>query len=53
LSPSLSISLNIDGQMLAHAVTDAMGSNTGFVTQAPAADGSSTHNSGDHNWGDR
>jgi uncharacterized protein YcfJ len=53
LSPNLSISLNIDGQMLAHAVTDAMGNNTGFVTQAPAADGSSVPSSGDHNWGDR
>jgi hypothetical protein len=53
LAPSLSIQLNIDGQMLAHAVTDVMGNNTGFVTQAPAADGSSLHSSGDHNFGDR
>jgi hypothetical protein len=53
LSPSLSITLNVDGQALAHAVTDAMGNNTGFVTQAPAADGSSVPSSGDHNWSDR
>jgi hypothetical protein len=53
LSPNLSISLNVDGQMLAHAVMDVMGNNTGFVTQAPAADGLGQHNSGDHNWGDK
>ncbi|SIN82977.1 hypothetical protein SAMN05443247_00029 [Bradyrhizobium erythrophlei] len=53
LAPTLSLSLNIDGQMLAHAVSDAFGNNTGFVTQAPAADGLGQHNSGDHNFGDR
>jgi hypothetical protein len=53
LAPNISLNLNIDGQMLAHAVTDAMGNNTGFVTQAPAADGAGQHNGGDHNWGDR
>ncbi len=36
--PPITLNLNVDGQTLAHAVTDAMGNTTGFTTQAPAAD---------------
>jgi hypothetical protein len=50
LSPNISLQLNIDGQMIAHAITNSYGNNTGFVTQAPAADGAGIHTDG---WSDR
>jgi hypothetical protein len=50
--PTINLSLNVDGRALAQAVTDAMGNQTGFVTQAPAADGAGQFFSGDHNYPD-
>jgi hypothetical protein len=51
-APTINLSLNIDGRTLAQAVTDAMGNNTGFATQAPAADGAGQFFSGDQNYAD-
>jgi hypothetical protein len=49
----ITLNLNVDGRALASAVTDAMGNSTGFVTQAPAADGMGQFYSGDHNFTDK
>ncbi len=52
-APPINLSLNIDGRALASAVTDVMGNQTGFSTQAPAADGAGQFFSGDHNYPDK
>jgi hypothetical protein len=49
----ISLSLNVDGRALASAVTDALGNQTGFVTQAPSADGVGQFYGGDHNYPDK
>jgi hypothetical protein len=51
--PPISLSLNVDGRTLASAITDVLGNQTGFVTQAPAADGLGQFYSGDHNYGSK
>jgi hypothetical protein len=48
----ITLNLNVDGRALASAVTDAMGNQTGFSTQAPAADGLGIFGSGDHDYKD-
>lgn len=52
-APPITLNLNVDGRALASAVTDVMGNQTGFSTQAPAADGVAQPNSADHNYGSK
>jgi hypothetical protein len=50
--PPLSISLNIDGRTLAQAVSSSLATLHDFPGGAPAADGMTHFNSGDHNQAD-
>jgi hypothetical protein len=52
-TPRITLNLNVDGRALAQAVTDVMGNQTGFVTQAPSADGVGQFYGGDHNYPDK
>jgi hypothetical protein len=49
----LSLNLNIDGRMLAQAMSTALMTMYGFPGQAPAADGVGQFYSGDHNYPDK
>jgi hypothetical protein len=49
----ISLSLNVDGRVLAEAISTAMGDLYGFPRQAPAADGTGQFYSGDHNYPDK
>jgi hypothetical protein len=53
LSPSIALSLNIDGRQLAESVSTALATLNALPTQAPAADGMGQFYGGDHNYPDK